>query len=258
MKKRAEPADPTHRAIASRVRELRKARLWTQAELSARLGLSQNRLSEIERGDGSFTAEQFLMVLKLFNAPLSDFGIETQDDETTMLQNALARLGAVHLQESERVLPSERFRRATDAIREALLSRAPRLITAIAPVLVCHADDVNLHGIDDRLTEIGLATRVPWLVENMLEALKAELRGAVSRPWAQRYRRSALLLDAFHEKTRSRVADVTDVLDGNIRTKKTIDEVSASWSSISRRWQVVTELQPTDFAAALEAARVDR
>jgi transcriptional regulator with XRE-family HTH domain len=45
--------------IARNVRELRKERRWTQAELAKRLDLSQARLSEIEGGDGSFTAEQF-------------------------------------------------------------------------------------------------------------------------------------------------------------------------------------------------------
>ena len=66
----ADPLQPDRLAIASKVRDLRKARRWTQAELSKRLHLSQNRLSEIERGAGSFTAEQLLVILKLFNVPL--------------------------------------------------------------------------------------------------------------------------------------------------------------------------------------------
>ena len=42
----------TKEKIATKVRELRKQRRWTQAELAKRLGLSQSRLSEIERGAG--------------------------------------------------------------------------------------------------------------------------------------------------------------------------------------------------------------
>jgi transcriptional regulator with XRE-family HTH domain len=53
--------------IARKVRELRTGRGWTQAELAERLDASQARLSEIERGDGSFSAEQLLTLFKLFN-----------------------------------------------------------------------------------------------------------------------------------------------------------------------------------------------
>src|SRR5262245_35987584 len=60
-------------AVAKRVRALRTERRFTQSELAARMGLSQGRLSQIERGDGSFTAEQFLLLLRLFNVPVSHF-----------------------------------------------------------------------------------------------------------------------------------------------------------------------------------------
>ena len=50
-------------------------------------------MSEIERGDGSFTAEQFLAILKLFNVPASHFTSSTPQPDSS-LQNALARLGA--------------------------------------------------------------------------------------------------------------------------------------------------------------------
>src|SRR5262245_3590350 len=75
--------------IAGRVRALRKDRRWTQAELAEHLHLSQNRLSEIERGGGSFTAEQFLAILKLFNIPVTHFAAARRRDME--LQNALAR-----------------------------------------------------------------------------------------------------------------------------------------------------------------------
>ena len=57
-----EDLSKTRQQIAAKVRELRRARRWTQAELAGHLQLSQNRLSDIERGDGSFTAEQFLLL----------------------------------------------------------------------------------------------------------------------------------------------------------------------------------------------------
>src|SRR6185436_20500519 len=72
-RKPATELDRRRSDVAAKVRALRKARRWTQAELGKRLGLSQARLSEIEGGDGSFTAEQLLLLLKLFNVGASRF-----------------------------------------------------------------------------------------------------------------------------------------------------------------------------------------
>lgn len=68
-------AQQTHlrSGIAGKIRALRWDRHWTQVELARKLGLSQGRYSEIERGQGSFTAEQFLEMLKLFQVPVSHF-----------------------------------------------------------------------------------------------------------------------------------------------------------------------------------------
>ena len=92
--------------ISHQVRDLRRERRWTQAELAKHLDLSQSRLSEIEGGQGSFTAEQFLMLLKLFNVPASHFG-GPQRDREGQTQNALLRLGARDLRQSPHVLPGE-------------------------------------------------------------------------------------------------------------------------------------------------------
>ncbi|MCA9678479.1 MAG: helix-turn-helix transcriptional regulator [Kofleriaceae bacterium] len=254
----ADPLQPDRLAIASKVRDLRKARRWTQAELSKRLHLSQNRLSEIERGAGSFTAEQLLVILKLFNVPLSYFVPSAERDESAELQNALARLGALHLQERDDVLPSERLDEVNDVVREALVAGTPRLVSAIAPVLVRNVDQVNFRKLGARLAEVGLDNRVGWLVENTLEALRGGLDASLPRHWAQLYRRAVVVLEAFLESVpaRSRKPTATDILDATIRTKKTLEEVRAAASPISHRWGIVTGLNPADFAAALKAARV--
>lgn len=254
-----DPLEPTRLEIASKVRDLRKVRRWTQAELSKRLHLSQNRLSEIERGAGSFTAEQLLVILKLFNVPLSYFAPSAERDDTAELQNALARLGALHLQERDDLLPIERLDEVNDVIREAVVNGAPRLVTAIAPVLVRNANQVNPRKLDARLAEAGLETRLGWVVENTMEAVNGELDGSLPRPWAQLYRRAVVVLEMFLESlpARSRKPASADILDSQIRTKKTLDEVRAAASPISRRWGIVTGLKPTDFATALKAARVD-
>jgi transcriptional regulator with XRE-family HTH domain len=244
--------------VARKVQELRKQRRWTQVELARRLHLSQSRLSEIERGAGSFTAEQFLEILKLFNVTVSDFA-PTRSSATSELQNALARFGALHLHESTEVLPSERLSTAGDVIREAIVaSEFPRLITALAPVLIRNVNRINLRGLQLQLTAAGLERRLAWLVENTLEAIGREASSVLSAPWRRLYNRAGVVLESFlavlrEEAREGRVAP--DVLDAGIRSKRTFDEVAASSSPISRRWGIITVLQTDDFVEALRGAR---
>jgi transcriptional regulator with XRE-family HTH domain len=250
------------RRIAARVRELRQARKWTQAELAERLELSQSRLSELERGAGSFSAEQLLLLAQLFNVAPSEFaGIETRDEHAE-LQNALARHGAVHLRESEDVLPRAELD-ATQSIRDALVAGIPRLVSAVAPVLVLHIDKVSLSKLRSSLAEAGFDRRLWWLLENVHAALQQELSASPPREWARRYRRAAVILEAELEAGRAlRPAPnrewAPQVLDPSIRSTKTRKQVESSGSEISRRWGIVTGLHPEDFARALEAARVPR
>jgi transcriptional regulator with XRE-family HTH domain len=258
-------ANSEHKAkvrIAGQVRTLRKQRGWTQAELAARLRLSQGRLSQIERGGGSFTAEQFLQLLKLFNVTTDYFEPDgaTTDDA---FQNTLARLGAFHLRESDDVLPSQRLRQVADVVREVLVSaQSSRLVTSLAPVLVRNIDVVNLSRLQLQLADAGLERRLAWLVDNTLAAIRRELRQAPHEV-ATQYRRAEVLLESFLDvataaQTAKPAASKTiDVLDPNIRSKKTLAEVTASSSSLSRRWGIITDLQPEDFAEALRAAHAD-
>lgn len=247
--------------IARKVHELRRERRWTQAELARHLDLSQGRLSEIERGDGSFTAEQFLTILRLFNVTASDF-TTTAADPHSDLQNALARIGALQLQESTDVLPSERLGDVSAVIREVIVaSELPRQITALAPVLVTNVDRLHLERLFAQLADAGLERRLGWVVENTLEAIRRELPGLPAKTaWRRPYNRAQVVLSAFLEfvgpaPDRHRVPDV---LDGGIRSKRTLEEVRAASSAISKRWGIVTVLQPEDFGEALRGARGDR
>ena len=65
----------------------------SQAELAQKLGLSQSRLSELENGAGSFSAEQLVLLLQVFNVTVENFAHRRQRSHTDTLQNALARLG---------------------------------------------------------------------------------------------------------------------------------------------------------------------
>src|SRR4051812_9218764 len=99
--------DKARGRVARQVRSLRKERGWSQAELAAKLELSQSRLSEVERGKGSLTAEQLLLILQLFNVSPAAF-LDEAPVQAAALQNALARLGARHLRESDQVAPDRR------------------------------------------------------------------------------------------------------------------------------------------------------
>src|SRR6185436_17136245 len=153
-RKPATELDRRRSDVAAKVRELRKARRWTQAELGKRLGLSQARLSEIEGGDGSFTAEQLLTLLALFNVSLSEFvpDGDVEDD----LQNALVRHGAAQLRTVPGVEPTGRFRDPADAIVAVLLDpRSARLVTALAPVIAQNVDRLSLPVLRARLSAAG-------------------------------------------------------------------------------------------------------
>lgn len=250
--------------VGQTVRELRRGRRWTQAELARRVGVSQGRLSEIEGGKGSFTAEQFLLLLRMFNVSASHFAVIQADPEAD-LQNALARLGASHLQESTEIVPSDELDNVEAAIRAALTSAAPRLVAALAPVIVRHVDRINFRKLRGALVEAGFERRLDWLFDNTREALAEEVRGAPPPAWSKRYRRALLVLDTAldfvppHLRARATSLDPEvyppDVIDGGIRSKQSLNEARASASSISRRWGIVSKLQPSHFAEALKAAR---
>ncbi len=245
--------------IAGKIRALRVARNWTQADLSKRLGLSQGRFSELERGQGSFTAEQLLEVLKLFNVPVSHFAGSPRGAGSG-IQNALARLGAAHLQELPDVLPSERLEEAGDVVREALLGvESPRLIASLAPVLVRNLDRINLNKLRAQFLEYGLERRLGWLLENTLAAVRQELSARPPRPAATLYRRAELILNAclgsapFNRPLRN-PRETLDLMDAGILSEKALEAIQDSSSAISRRWAIATALQPDDFLEALKAS----
>jgi len=250
--------------IAEKARELRLSRRWTQAELSEQLHLSQNRLSEIERGTGSFTAEQFLLLLKLFNVPVSNF-VSESDEQDLRIQNALARLGAFHLQESAHVLPSDQLDDVHDVVKEALVDHSPRTLTALAPVLVRNAARLNLSKLYAELEKLGMERRLLWILENTLIALGLLRRGGGPkfREWARIDRMAEVVLQYFLNAitSRDRGSDpqppAPDILDATIRSERTLREVQGSSSEISQRWGIVTSLQPEDFLQALKAARAE-
>lgn len=236
------------RSIASKIRSLRTERRWTQAELATRLGLSQSRLSELERGDGSFTAEQFIELLRLFNVTVRDFAPER--DTETDLQQALARFGAKHLLEPDTVVPIEQLADLHELVVTTLVSASSRLITALGPVVVANIDRLNLSKVLLELSAFDLENRLYWLCSNLDRAL-------ASREWSRKaqVRRCHLVLAQWvsqgaHDKKR------VDILDRSIRTQKTLASVQETSSDVSKAWNIVTDIRVEDFAEALGASGV--
>ncbi len=244
--------DHLRRSVAAKVRALRTERAATQVELARRLGMSQGRLSEIERGDGSFTAEQFLVLLRVFNVPASHFA-PPAGDTGAAVQNALVRLGAGHLQEVADMPPAERLEQVADVVREVLLTPSPRHVTALGTVIVLHADPVLLRKLHADLAPLGLERRLGWLVDNVRDAVRPAPRG---KRLAKLCRRAEVVLDAFLEFVGppDLAKAPADLLDLTIASAKTRAEVARASSAVSKRWGIITEIQPDDFVEALRDA----
>lgn len=245
--------------IAARVRDLRRQRRWTQAELARRLELSQPRLSQIERGDGSFTAEQFLEILELFNVGVEHFAPSRTSDTTAALQSALALHGATHLAPSGAIVPSE-FESPTAVVTAVLRNpESPRHVSALAPVLVAHADQIDLVEVASQLARFGRERRVAWLAESVRSALAEDSPTAPSdRRQAQRAR---MQLDLFLGSAGIPLPmddAPLDVLDVDVRSLKSAEPIFAGASACARRWRIVTRLGTHDFLEALRAAREAR
>ena len=249
------PLDATD--IGARVRDLRETRRWSQVELAAKLSVSQPRLSKVERGAASLTAEEFLHVLALFNVGLSDFVPASEGSEPRAdVQNALLRHGATHLAEASVAQPSDIS--PLDLLVTVLeLPESPRHVAALAPVLVRSTERIALSEAAARLRASGRERRLGWFVDSLHEATL----GVVGRtPADQRQlRRARVALDLFR-LTQNIVppseAAPLDVLDSTIRSVSGAESLYRKASGPARPWRIATALDTRDFQKALAAADV--
>lgn len=249
--------------LGARLRELRKDRRWTQERLAALLRVSQSHLSRLESGNATLTAGQLFTILRQFNVPADYFasGVARVGGQ---IQNALARQGAGHLAESNDVFPTERLKRATDTIRETLVSaESSRQITAVAPVLVEQAGRINLARLRNEFAALGLEHRLGWAIDCTLAALQRESVEILPREWRLKYRRAALIIESFFGAWRllleptpdPRAPPQYDVLDPEITSQETLKETIEHLSPEARRWKIATAIEVADFVRALRAAR---
>lgn len=246
---------PEPQEIAQKVRSLRKSRGVSQGELARLLHASQSRLSEIEAGKGSFSAEQLIFILKYFNVPLSYFET-TPADPGNAIQKALAHYGAAHLVEDRDLLPSERLEQLDTVIRETLLDAgSARWIAALAPVLVRNIDRLNLQKLHAQFLDYGLQNRFIWLLDNVAQAVREYLEEPLPRNQVIPLRRSLTALEAFQAWLNPRPLEAQhlpeDTLGPGILAPETRNEIRENSSELSRRWKILTPILVEDFKNAL-------
>lgn len=221
-------------------------------------------MSEIERGQGSFTAEQFLLVLKSFNASLSSFISGPGASAEKLLQNAISRLGAGSLQESRDLLPTEKLETATSVIREVLTSASnPRQITALAPVIVNQINPAGLNKLRLEFLGEGRINRLGWLLESVLAAIQHELREPKQNGfngWEDRYHGAEILIGNILTYPgfilpRSKKSVEEPLESGVLQSQEAFEEAKVSRDLIAKKWAVVTRIKTDDFIHVLKEAR---
>jgi transcriptional regulator with XRE-family HTH domain len=251
---------PEPQEIAQKVKTLRKSRGVAQGVLAKLLQVSQSRLSEIEAGKGSFSAEQLIFILKHFNVPLSYFETAPADPGDA-IQKALAQYGADHLVENRDLLPSERLQQLESVIREVLLDAAnSRWIAALAPVLVRNIDQVNLQKLHAQFRDYGLHNRLLWLLDNVAQAIRETLEEPHPRKQLVQLKRTLSALETFRAWVNPRPWETLegpeDTLGPGILSQETRNELRAESSELSKRWRILTPIQVEDFKDALRESHV--
>jgi hypothetical protein len=129
-------------------------------------------------------------------------------------------------------------------------------------VFVAQAGSINLGRLRNELAELGLEHRFGWAIESTLEAIKAESQAVLPRDWRIRYRRAETIIQSYIapfiilSPTENPESPAPyDVLDPEIVSRQTLDEVIESLSPLARKWKVATRIEIDDFVRALRTAR---
>ena len=81
------------RKLGKRIRELRKARGMSQAELSEKIDIAQNTLSYIETGENFFTSETLEKLICVLNVdPKELFTFEREEEYSPLIDEINAML----------------------------------------------------------------------------------------------------------------------------------------------------------------------
>lgn len=241
--------------IGAQLRKVREKNLLSQNEAALSLGISQSRLSKIERGQAKLYADELVRLVQQLNIPLELFFKELQGAEHDRLQNALAALGAKDLAESQDVLPSSRLLNATRLLSEILIS-APdtRQVAGLAPVVVANIRNLNLAVVWNEFRARGLERRLGWLLDNVREATVRELseNHEITLALRNTYRSASTILEDFLNFHKPHVENQPeDIVEVNPYSAAALEAAKSERSETSRRWGVLSRLRPEDFQEAL-------
>ena len=90
MAEKAQIGTPEVAAIGSRLRELRKERGLTQAELARQIGIQQSDLSRMEKGEYRVSLDNLFKILGVFDLDLADF-FGDRSEKTELERQPLSR-----------------------------------------------------------------------------------------------------------------------------------------------------------------------
>ena len=91
MAQKAQLTSPEVVAVGSRLRQLRKERNLTQAELARQIGIQQSDLSRMEKGEYRVSLDNLFKILAIFDLDLADFfgdGAKTSEQVQQPLSRA--------------------------------------------------------------------------------------------------------------------------------------------------------------------------
>lgn len=247
--------------ISRQLRAFRKKRHFTQIELARFLDISQPRLSEIERGNGSLSAEQFLILLREFNLNIQDFISEKESIEQT-LQNTLFRLGSTDLNTIPG-LPSERIKTINEAIIETLCdASSSRLIINLIPIIIKNSAQIDEYKLNSKLEGLGYKNRLKWIIEGSWNVLRIRLENYLPRNIQKLYRVADVRLGGPVRisnalRTIGRFDIPEDVLDADITSQKTLDAVKEKRDELAKKWKIVTRITQQDMLNVLIVSEKD-
>jgi len=197
-------------------------------------------------------------VLELFNVGVDHFAPRGATSGS-ILQNALARHGATNLAEAS-TGALEASSEPNDVVFEVLRApESPRHLTALAPVLVWSAGRISIPEVASRLVRVGRGPRLGWLLDSSLEAMAHDRPATLEE--RRRAQRAKLLIESFLRTgglAPPEEASPLDLLDRDVRSQKTAEQLWERASETARRWRIITRLQADDFLHALRSAHEAR
>jgi transcriptional regulator with XRE-family HTH domain len=236
--------------LAGSLHRLREGAGWSQDQVAAELGVSPVHLAAVEAGDASLSAEQLLVAIGLFQVDVAD--LLPPVDPGEQVQNALIRHGAAHLRLVPGVIVPAHLARPDDVVRQVLLApEGPRHVCALAPIVARALDRIHLPYLRLQLEREWRQARLGWLLENISIVLQAMPRQERQRSCGPRVAWTMEVIQAELDRLPCPDGPELDLFDRTIRSARSREETWARASPTSRRWRLVTEIQPADFAVAL-------